>query len=127
MQIKITSAGLWSRNDESTAADVPRVVAATDSLEVSKTDQESSTSEENTDDTFVKIDKEEPRSSFSVSAKENVRAAILRFLKKCYRRISFVLQHTARILRGVRKIWVSYLLECVTTPLCFISFLFLRF
>jgi len=30
---------LWSRNDESTAADVPRVVAATDSLEVSKTDQ----------------------------------------------------------------------------------------
>jgi hypothetical protein len=105
MQIKITSAGLWSRNDESTAADVPRVVAATDSLEVSKTDQESSTSEENTDDTFVKIDKEEPRSSFSVSAKENVRAAILRFLKKCYRRISFVLQHTARILRGVRKIW----------------------
>ncbi|VYS49601.1 unnamed protein product [Arabidopsis thaliana] len=105
MQIKITSAGLWSRNDESTAADVPRVVAATDSLEVSKTDQENSTSEENTDDTFVKIDKEEPRSSFSVSAKENVRAAILRFLKKCYRRISFILQHTARILRGVRKIW----------------------
>ncbi|EOA34083.1 hypothetical protein CARUB_v10021584mg [Capsella rubella] len=105
MQIKITSAGLWSRNDESTAVDVPQVVATTDSLEVSKTDQESSTSEENADEIVVKVDKEEPRSSFSVSAKETVRAVILRFLKKCYRRISFVLQHTARILRGVRKIW----------------------
>uniref|UniRef100_A0A1J3ITV7 Membralin n=1 Tax=Noccaea caerulescens TaxID=107243 RepID=A0A1J3ITV7_NOCCA len=105
LQIKITSAGLWSRNDESTAADVPHVEAATDHLEVSKTDQESSTSEESADDIFVKVDKEEPRTSFSVSAKETVRAAILRFLKKCYRRISFVLQNAARILRGVRKIW----------------------
>ena len=70
---------------------------------------ESCPSEENADDTFVKIDKEEPRSSFSVSAKETVRAAILRFPKKFYRRISFILQHTARFLRGVRKIWVSCL------------------
>ncbi|CAA7029648.1 unnamed protein product [Microthlaspi erraticum] len=105
LQIKITSAGLWSRNDESTAADVPQVEAKTDNLEVSKNVQESSTSEESADDIFVKVDKEEPRISFSVSAKETVRAAIIRFFKKCYRRISFVLQHAARILRGVRKIW----------------------
>ncbi|CAH2047836.1 unnamed protein product [Thlaspi arvense] len=105
LQIKITSAGLWSRNYESTAADVVKVEAAADNLEVSKSDQEISTSEENADEIFLKIDKEEHRSSFSVSAKETVRAAILRFLKKCHRRISFVLQHTARILRGVRKIW----------------------
>ncbi|WZY86977.1 hypothetical protein YC2023_033361 [Brassica napus] len=51
------------------------------------------------------MDKEEPMSSFSGSAKETVRAAILRFPKNFDRRISFVLQHTARILRGVRKIW----------------------
>nr|VDD08793.1 unnamed protein product [Brassica oleracea] len=105
LHIKITSAGLWSRSDESTAADVPQVKAAGDNLQVSKTDQESCTSEENADNTFVKTDKEEPRSSFSASAKETVRAAVLRFPKKFYRRISFVLQHTARILRGVRKIW----------------------
>ncbi|RID79803.1 hypothetical protein BRARA_A02511 [Brassica rapa] len=106
LQIKITSAGLWSRTDESTAAHVPQVEASADNLEqVSKNDQESCPSEENADDTFVKIDKEEPRSSFSVSAKETVRAAILRFPKKFYRRISFVLQHTARFLSGVRKIW----------------------
>ncbi|KAG5384621.1 hypothetical protein IGI04_036091 [Brassica rapa subsp. trilocularis] len=51
------------------------------------------------------MDKEEPMSSFSGSAKETVRAAILRFPKNFDRCISFVLQHTARILRGVRKIW----------------------
>ncbi|KAF8093335.1 hypothetical protein N665_0384s0022 [Sinapis alba] len=105
LQIKITSAGLWSRSDESTTPDVPQVEASADNLEVSKHDQESCTSEENADNAFVQIDKEDPRSSFSVSAKETVRAAILRFPKKFYRRISFVLQHTARILRGVRKIW----------------------
>ncbi|KAJ0254616.1 Membralin-like protein [Hirschfeldia incana] len=106
LQIKITSAGLWSRSDESTAADVPQVEASSDNLQVSNNDQESCNSEENTDDnTFVKIDKEDPRSSFSVSAKETVRAAVLRFPKKFYKRISFVLQHTARFLRGVRKIW----------------------
>ncbi|XP_056845688.1 membralin-like protein At1g60995 [Raphanus sativus] len=105
LQIKITSAGLWSRSDESTAADVPQVEASADNLEVSKNDQESCASEEIADNTFVKVDREEPRSSFSVSAKETVRAAILRFPKKFYRRISFVLHHTARILRGVRKIW----------------------
>ncbi|KAF2586594.1 hypothetical protein F2Q70_00036435 [Brassica cretica] len=107
LQIKITSAGLWSRTDESTAAHVPQVEASADNLEqVSKNDQESCATEENADDTFFKNDKEDPRTSFSVSAKETVRAAILRFPKKFYRRISFVLLHTARFLRGVRKIWI---------------------
>ncbi|CAF2380574.1 unnamed protein product [Brassica napus] len=59
LHIKITSAGLWSRSDESTAADVPQVKAAGDNLQVSKTDQGDSLSS----------------------------------------------RHTARILRGVRKIW----------------------
>ncbi|KAG2262218.1 hypothetical protein Bca52824_069297 [Brassica carinata] len=105
LQIKITSAGLWSRSAESTASDVSQVIAAADNLEISKIDQESCTSEENADNPLAKIDKEETRGSFSVSAKETVRAAILRFPKKFYRRLSFVLQYTARILRGVRKIW----------------------
>ncbi|WZY86978.1 hypothetical protein YC2023_033362 [Brassica napus] len=36
---QITSAGLWSHSDESTAAYVPQVKAAADNLQVSKTDQ----------------------------------------------------------------------------------------
>ncbi|CAN8245057.1 unnamed protein product [Cochlearia groenlandica] len=111
LQIKITSAGLWSPNGESTPSYVRQAEAATDKLEVSITDKETSRSEENADDVFVKIDKEVPRSSFSVSAKETVRAAILRFLKRWYKRLSFVLRHTsfvlrhtARTLRVVRKI-----------------------
>ncbi|CAN7016905.1 unnamed protein product, partial [Brassica rapa subsp. trilocularis] len=110
LQIKLCTsypfcAGLWSHSDESTAAYVPQVKAAADNLQVSKTDQGDSLSSGNADNTFVKMDKEEPMSSFSGSAKETVRAAILRFPKNFDRCISFVLQHTARILRGVRKIW----------------------
>ncbi|CAH8387358.1 unnamed protein product [Eruca vesicaria subsp. sativa] len=97
LQIKITSAGLWSRSDVKAAAE--------NLLQVPRNDQESCTSEESADKTLAKIHKEEPRGSFSVSAKETIRAAILRFPKKFYRRISFVLHHASRILRGVRKIW----------------------
>ncbi|XP_010533962.1 PREDICTED: membralin [Tarenaya hassleriana] len=105
IQIKITSTGLWSRDDESTAADISGIKVGAEMLEVPKVYQECSASEENAGDILLKADKEEPHSSFSVSAKETIKAAILHFSRKWYRRISFILEHTLQILRGIRKLW----------------------
>ncbi|CAI8591538.1 unnamed protein product [Vicia faba] len=150
IQIKITSAGLWSHNDsESNIIDLPEVEALKDSTEVSEVNQddstflgskflwnwigsgarkgnlafkfwkteseflehqaETSTSNQNprpvVEDAVIKIDKEEPRSSFTLSAKETLKGAIIHFGKKWYRRISFIWRHTKQIIGSFQKLW----------------------
>lgn len=61
------------------------------------------------DDIVSKVDKEEPRSSFSLSARETFKAALGHFGKKWYRRISFVWRHLIRIIGSFSKLWVSKL------------------
>lgn len=72
---------------------------------------ETSTSSQNSrlvvEEAVIKIDKEEPRSSFTLSAKETLKAAIIHFGKKWYRRISFIWRHTMQIIGSFQKLWVS--------------------
>lgn len=72
---------------------------------------ETSTSSQNSrpgvEDAVIKIDKEEPRNSFTLSAKETLKAAIVHFGKKWYRRISFIWRHTMQIIGSFQKLWVS--------------------
>lgn len=72
---------------------------------------ETSTSSQNSrpvvEDDVIKIDKEEPQNSFSLSAKEMLKAAILHFGKKWYKRISFIWRHTMQIIGSFQKLWVS--------------------
>lgn len=149
IQIKISSAGLWSRNDsDSNVVDVPSVDNAINELEVSdmdadgltfsaanfwlnwirsnarkgklalkfwRTDMEpvehqaessvSSQSFKPTDSAASKIDKEEARNSFPLSAKEAFKSAIIHFGKKWYRRLSFVWRHAMQVLGNFRKLW----------------------
>lgn len=67
----------------------------------------SQTSKATIDDTVVKTDKEEMRSSFPLSAKGTFKAAVLHFGKKWYRRISFIWRHAAQIVGSFSKLWVS--------------------
>ncbi|KAG4948205.1 hypothetical protein AAZX31_15G044100 [Glycine max] len=150
IQIKITSAGLWSHNDsESNRIDPPETEIVKDKMEISdvsgdklpflasklwwnwigsgarrgklvfkfwKTDTEflehqaeTSTSNQNTrpvgEDAVIKIDKEDPPKSFTLSAKETLKAAIIHFGKKWYRRISFIWRHTMQIIGSFQKLW----------------------
>lgn len=72
---------------------------------------ETSTSNQNTrsvgEDSVIKIDKEDPPKSFTLSAKETLKAAIIHFGKKWYRRISFIWRHTMQIIGSFQKLWVS--------------------
>ena len=63
------------------------------------------------DDAVIKSDKEEPRASFSLSAKESFKAALVHFCRKWYRRLSFFWRHTLQIVGSFRKLWVSKLLN----------------
>lgn len=69
-----------------------------------------------TDSAVNKIDKEEARNSFALSAKEAFKSAIIHFGKKWYRRLSFVWRQAMQILRNFQKLWVSkfenFLLNC---------------
>ncbi|KAJ1419976.1 Membralin [Sesbania bispinosa] len=150
IQIKVTSAGLWSHNDsESNITDPPETEIVKDKIEVSdvngdeltflaskfwwnwigsgarrgklvfkfwKTDTEflehqaeTSTSSQNSrpvvEDAAIKIDKEEHRNSFTLSAKETLKSAIVHFGKKWYRRISFIWRHTMQIIGSFQKLW----------------------
>ncbi|KAJ1435017.1 Membralin [Sesbania bispinosa] len=150
IQIKVTSAGLWSHNDsESNITDPPETEIVKDKIEVSdvngdeltflaskfwwnwigsgarrgklvfkfwKTDTEflehqaeTSTSSQNSrpvvEDDAIKIDKEEHRNSFTLSAKETLKSAIVHFGKKWYRRISFIWRHTMQIIGSFQKLW----------------------
>ncbi|AES63270.1 putative membralin [Medicago truncatula] len=70
---------------------------------------ETSTSNQNSrpvvEDTVIKIDKEEQRSSFTSSVKETLKAGIIHFGKKWYRRISFIWRHTMQIIGSFQKLW----------------------
>ncbi|RDY02822.1 hypothetical protein CR513_13673 [Mucuna pruriens] len=70
---------------------------------------ETSTNNQNTrpvvEDAVIKIDKEEPPKSFTLSAKETLKAAIMHFGKKWYRRISFIWRHTMQITGSLQKLW----------------------
>lgn len=58
-------------------------------------------------DAVLKADKEESRNSFSLSAKETLKAAIMHFGKKWYKRISFVWRLLIRLFESFQKLWVS--------------------
>ncbi|KAK4254384.1 hypothetical protein QN277_009774 [Acacia crassicarpa] len=58
-----------------------------------------------TGDTVVKVDKEESRNSFPLSAKETLKAAIMHFGKKWYKRISFVWRLLKKMLGSFQKLW----------------------
>ncbi|XP_057430397.1 membralin-like protein At1g60995 isoform X2 [Lotus japonicus] len=150
IQIKITSAGLWSHNDsQSNIIDPPQTQVLKDKIEVSdvtgddltflaskfwwnwiasadrrgksvfkfwKTDTdfhehqpETTTTSPNSrpvvQDAVINIDKEEPRNSFSSSAKETIKAIIIMIGKKWYRRITFISRHTAQIIASFQKLW----------------------
>ncbi|KAL1289718.1 hypothetical protein AAHE18_20G080000 [Arachis hypogaea] len=70
---------------------------------------ETSTSSQNSrpviEETVIKNDKEEHRNSFTLSAKETLKAAITHFGRKWYRRISFIWRHTVQIIRNFQKLW----------------------
>ncbi|KAG6789112.1 hypothetical protein POTOM_005198 [Populus tomentosa] len=53
----------------------------------------------------AKTDKLDTRSSFPISAKETVKAAINHFGKKWHRRLSFIWRLAKQILRGFQKLW----------------------
>ncbi|KAF3435191.1 hypothetical protein FNV43_RR22278 [Rhamnella rubrinervis] len=149
IQIKITSAGLWSQNEsESDATDGLDAEPLMDKLEVAnvdgdglifsaakfwlnwigssarrgklalkfwKTDTEherqsdgspnSQSSKATTDDAVIKVDREEPRSSFPLSVKDTFKAAFLHFGKKWYKRMSFIWRHALQIVEGFSKLW----------------------
>ncbi|KAJ9687435.1 hypothetical protein PVL29_016071 [Vitis rotundifolia] len=149
IQIKITSAGLWSRNEsEYKAINVPDKETVTENLNVNvdgdgltflaakvwlnwigsgarrgklalkfwrsdtehlEPQAESSTNSKSSkpavDDVVIKIDKEEPRASFPVSAKESFKAALVQFCRKWYRRLSFFWRHALQILGSFQKLW----------------------
>ncbi|MBA0782115.1 hypothetical protein Gotri_002979 [Gossypium trilobum] len=150
VQIKITSAGLWSQNeseppvvnnlDMETVTENIEVANADDdglmfldaefwlnwfgsgarkgklALKFWKTDDdfiekqaECSTNGESSkptiDDAALKIEKEETRNGFYLSAKQTFKAAFVHFGKKWYRRLSFVWRHGIRIFGSFQKLW----------------------
>ncbi|KAK9286778.1 hypothetical protein L1049_015183 [Liquidambar formosana] len=140
IQIKITSAGLWSQNEsESKVIDIPDRDTVSGFLKVENVDGDGLTSlatkywlswigsgarrgkfalkfwktdnellesqAESSTSSKSKIDKEEPRISFSMSAKKSIKAIIIHFCRKWYRRFSFFWRHATQILRGFRKLW----------------------
>ncbi|MBA0849522.1 hypothetical protein Goshw_017136 [Gossypium schwendimanii] len=149
IQIKITSAGLWSRNESETVTmDNTDLKTATENVEVAsvvdeglmfldakfwlnwfdsgarkgksawkfwntdgdliKQHAESSTNGEiskpNIDSVVAKIDNEETRNGFSLSAKQTFKAAVVHFGKKWYRRLSFIWRHAVQIFASFHKL-----------------------
>ncbi|XVF45248.1 hypothetical protein PTKIN_Ptkin02bG0189700 [Pterospermum kingtungense] len=144
IQIKITSAGLWSQNQsEPAVVNNPDLETVTENVEVANVDdnafmffaanywlnwfgssarrgklalnfwkndhelikQQGESSEPTIDDVVVKIEKEETRNGFSLSAKETLKAAIVHFGKKWYKRFSFIWRHATRIFGSFQKLW----------------------
>lgn len=64
------------------------------------------------DDAVTKIDKEERRSSFPVSARETFKAAVFHFGKKWYKRLLFIWRHAMQVVRSFSKLWVSKSGKC---------------
>lgn len=72
--------------------------------ELLESQPETSTSSDNVEDTFRKTKKDESRSKFPLSAKESLKAAIFRIIRKWHGRFSFLWKHSTRILGSL---WVS--------------------
>ncbi|XWS40036.1 hypothetical protein CRYUN_Cryun18bG0105600 [Craigia yunnanensis] len=148
IQIKITSAGLWSRSDsEPAVVNNPDLKTVTENVEVANVDDdglflavkfwlnwfgssarrgklalkfwhtdgelieqqsESSNNGESSkptfDDAVVKIE-EETRNGLSLLAKQTFKAAVDRFGKKWYRRLSFIWRHAIQIFGSFQKLW----------------------
>ncbi|KAJ0077838.1 hypothetical protein Patl1_36857 [Pistacia atlantica] len=64
----------------------------------------SQSSRSRADGAVVKTDKEELR-NFPLSGKETIKAAIINFGKKWYKRLSFFWRHTMQILGSFQKLW----------------------
>lgn len=83
---------------------------------------ESLTTTETVDDPALKIEKEEPRSSFPLYARDTVKAALVHFEKRWYRRLSFIWRQLVRIVGSFSKLWVSrsrqFILERFDAYLC---------
>ncbi|TYI33835.1 hypothetical protein ES332_A04G162100v1 [Gossypium tomentosum] len=150
VQIKITSAGLWSQDeseppvvnnlDMETVTENIEVANADDdglmfldaefwlnwfssgarkgklALKFWKTDDEfiekqaeystnGESSKPTIDDAALKIEKEETRNGFYLSAKQTFKAAFVHFGKKWYRRLSFVWRHGIQIFGSFQKLW----------------------
>ncbi|KAL7601690.1 hypothetical protein Lser_V15G23177 [Lactuca serriola] len=71
--------------------------------ELLESQSETSTNTENVEDTFRKPKKDESRSRFLMSAKESLKAAIFRVLRKWHGRLSFFWRHSTRILGSIWK------------------------
>ncbi|XP_038684800.1 membralin-like protein At1g60995 isoform X2 [Tripterygium wilfordii] len=144
IQIKITSAGLWSQNEsESTVVDVPESKTKMDEVQTETLDEEGLTFsaakfwlnwigsgarrgrmalkfwksdtdilehhgeslKATVDEAITKTDKEETRNSFPLSVKETLKAAIIHFVNKWHRRLSFVWRHAVQIIGNFQKLW----------------------
>ncbi|KAL4308672.1 hypothetical protein GQ457_01G000640 [Hibiscus cannabinus] len=129
IQIKITSAGLWSRNESESDVTKNVEVASVNAeglmfldskfwlnwLKFWNTDgelieqhAESSTNGEiskpNIEDVVSKSEKEETHNGFSLSLKQTFKAAVVHFGKKWYIRLSFIWRHTVQIFGSLHKL-----------------------
>ncbi|KAG6600360.1 Membralin-like protein, partial [Cucurbita argyrosperma subsp. sororia] len=116
IQIKITTAGLWSQNDsELNIEDIPGARRGKYAPKIWKSDTEilehqaectgvDQCSKAAVDDTVIKLDKEELHISFLISVKETFKAAIVHFGRRWHRRILFICRHTKQILNSLWKL-----------------------
>lgn len=116
IRIKISSAGMWSENDsKSKAMDNSEKETAVDNLKISSNadgDELSLLAAEywfnwigSSARRVIKVSKVDPRSSFFLSARESIKAAITHFCKKWYRRLSFIWRHATQVIRTFQKLW----------------------
>lgn len=89
--------------------------------ELLESQPEISTTNDNLEDTYRKLKKDESRSWFPISAKESLKAAIFRIIRKWHLRFSFLWKHSTRILGSL---WVSGTLYIASMPA---SFVFIEF
>ncbi|KAE8680022.1 putative HSP40/DnaJ peptide-binding protein [Hibiscus syriacus] len=104
IQIKITSAGLWSRNEfEPVDVNYPDLKTVTETVEVAKSSTDGEISKSNIDDVVAKSEKE-TCNGFFLSAKQKFKAAVFHFGKKWSRRLSFIWRHAVQIFGSFHKL-----------------------
>ncbi|KAA3468073.1 membralin-like isoform X1 [Gossypium australe] len=121
IQIKITSAGLWSRNEsETVTVDNTDLKTATENVEVASVVDEGlmfldakfwlnwfdsgARKGKSAWNVVAKINNEETRNGFTLSAKQTFKAAVVHFGKKWYRRLSFIWRHAVQIFASFHKL-----------------------
>ncbi|XP_031379263.1 membralin-like protein At1g60995 isoform X2 [Punica granatum] len=123
IHIKITSAGLWFRNEtEFNEVDVPvteklsgarrgKVALKFWNIYTEPPEYQAETSYNGQNSNPVleegvgKASKEDPHYSFILSAKETLRAAVFHFGRKWHRRLSFIWRHVRPIAGSFWKLW----------------------